>query len=82
MTLHQIVEGNPKAYGSTDLWSFDLLEVGCPLPCNDIRTFLHDLCPKGTHEASIAPTPRRGEHIAKGLGLRFISAELGAQEID
>ena len=28
------------------------------------------------------PTPKRGEHITKGLGLRFISAELGAQEID
>ena len=60
MTLHQIVEGNPKAYGSTDLWSFDLLEVGRPLPCNDIRTFLHDLCPKGTHEASIAPYTEEG----------------------
>ena len=80
--MHQIVEGNPNAYGSTDLWSFDLLEVGRPLPCNDIRTFLHDLCPKGTHEAAIAPYTEEGEHITKGLGLRFISAKLGAQEID
>jgi hypothetical protein len=60
MTLHQKAEGNLKAYRSTGLWSFDLLEVGRPLPCNDIRTFLHDLCPKGTHVASIAPTPKRG----------------------
>jgi hypothetical protein len=53
--LHQIVEGDPKAYGSTDLWSFDLLEVGRPLPCSNIRTFLHYLCSRGTRRASIAP---------------------------
>jgi len=55
MTLHQIVEGDPKAYGSTDLWSFDLLEVGGPLPCNNIRAFLHYLCSCGTRVASIMP---------------------------
>ena len=55
MTLHQIVVGDPKAYGSTDLWSFDLLEVGGPLPCNNIRTFLHYLCSRGTRVASITP---------------------------
>jgi hypothetical protein len=52
--LHQIVEHDPKAYGSTDLWSFDLLEVGRPLPCGNIRTFLHYLCSSGTRSASIA----------------------------
>jgi hypothetical protein len=82
MTLHQIVEGKPNAYGSTDLWSFDLLEVGRPLPCNGIRTFLHDLCLKAPMRLRSPPTLKRGEHITKGLGLRFISAELGAQEID
>ena len=55
MTLHQIIEGDPKAYGTTDLWSFDLLEVGAPLPCNNIRTFLHYLCSSGTRVGSIAP---------------------------
>jgi hypothetical protein len=55
MTLHQIVAGDPKAYGTFDLWSFDLLEVGRPLPCNSLRTFLHYLCSRGTREASIAP---------------------------
>ncbi len=53
MTLHQIVEGDPKAYGSVDLWSFDLLEVGRPLPCGNVRTFLHYLCSGGTRVASI-----------------------------
>jgi hypothetical protein len=55
MTLHQIIEGDPKAYGSTNLWSFDLMEVGRALPCNNIRTFLHYLCSRGTSVASIAP---------------------------
>jgi hypothetical protein len=53
--LHQRVEGDAQAYGSTNLWSFDLLEVGGPLPCNNIRTFLHYLCSGGTREVSIAP---------------------------
>ena len=54
MTLHQRVEGDPKAYGSVDLWSFDLLEVGRPLSCGNVRTFLHYLCSGGTRVASIA----------------------------
>jgi hypothetical protein len=53
MTLHQIIEVDPKAYGNTDLWSFDLLEVGRPLPCNNLRTFLHYLCSSGTRVGSI-----------------------------
>jgi hypothetical protein len=53
MTLHQIVEGDPKAYGSVDLWSFDLVEVGRPLPCGNVRTFLHYLCSGGTRVVSI-----------------------------
>ena len=53
MTLHEIMEGDPKAYGSVDLWSFDLLEVGRPLPCGNVRTFLHYLCSGGTRVASI-----------------------------
>jgi hypothetical protein len=28
LTLQLLVEEDPKAYGSTNLWSFDLLEVG------------------------------------------------------
>jgi hypothetical protein len=60
MTLHQIVEGDPKAYGSTDLWSFDLLEVGRPLPCGNVRTFLHYLCSRGTREASIGTSSDAG----------------------
>jgi hypothetical protein len=52
--LHQIVEHDPKAYGNADLWSFDLLEVGRPLPCGNIATFLHYLCSGGTRTASIA----------------------------
>ena len=51
--MHQIVEGDPKAYGSVDPWSFDLLVVGRPLPCGNVRTFLHYLCSKGTRVASI-----------------------------
>ena len=51
--MHQIVKGDPKAYGSVDLWSFDLLKVGRPLPCGNIRTFLHYLCSAGTRVASI-----------------------------
>lgn len=51
--MHQIVEGDPKAYGSVDLWSFDLLAVGRSLPCANVRTFLHYLCSKGTRVASI-----------------------------
>jgi hypothetical protein len=53
--MHQLVETDPKAYGTTNLWSFDLLEVGGPLPCNNIRTFLHYLCSRGTRVASILP---------------------------
>ena len=54
-TLLKVVEkGVPKAYGSTDLWSFDLLEVGRRLPCANIRTFLHYLCSEGTRVAHIA----------------------------
>jgi hypothetical protein len=52
--LLKIVEGVPKAYGSVDLWSFDLLEVGSPLPCGNVRTFLHYLCSGGTRVASIS----------------------------
>jgi hypothetical protein len=53
MTLHQIIEVDPRAYGTTDLWSFDLLEAGRPLPCNNLRTFLHYLCSSGTRVAAI-----------------------------
>jgi len=53
--LHQIIEVDPKAYGNTDLWSFDLLEIGRPLPCNNLRTFLHYLCSRDTRVASITP---------------------------
>ena len=53
--MHQLVETDPKAYGTTNLWSFDLLEVGGPLPCNNIRTFLYYLCSRGTRVASILP---------------------------
>ena len=52
--MHQIVEHDPKAYGNADLWSFDLLEVGRPLPCGNMATFLHYLCSGGTRSASIA----------------------------
>ena len=48
------VEGVAKAYGSVDLWSFDLLEVGRPLPCTNVRTFLHYLCSGGTRVVSIS----------------------------
>ena len=51
--MHQIIDVNPRAYGTTDLWSFDLLEAGRPLPCNNLRTFLHYLCSSGTFVASI-----------------------------
>ncbi len=50
----KIVEGVPNAYGNVDLWSFDLLEVGRPLPCTNVRTFLHYLCSGGTRVASIS----------------------------
>ena len=50
----KIVEGVPKPYGAIDLWSFDLLEVGRPLPCTNARTFLHYLCSGGTRVASIS----------------------------
>jgi hypothetical protein len=50
--LRQIFEGAPKAYGSFDLWSFDLLKVGRPLPCGNVRTFLLPLL-KRTRVASI-----------------------------
>jgi hypothetical protein len=53
MTLHQVVESDPKAYGSAHLWSLELLEVGRPLSCNNVTTFLHYLCSGGTHMASI-----------------------------
>jgi hypothetical protein len=77
--LQQLVEVNPKAYGSTDLWSFDLLEVGGPLPCNNIRTFLHYLCSRGTHMASIAPytDPARGSSPAIEVVLRGPRADDG-----
>jgi hypothetical protein len=39
MTLQHLVVRNPKSYESVDLWTFDLLEVGHTLPCNNIRTF-------------------------------------------
>src|SRR4051812_6078322 len=53
-TLHQIVEVVSKAYESVDLWGLDLLEVGRPLPCSNLRTFLHYLCSKGTRVAQIS----------------------------
>ena len=58
--MQHIVEGDPRAYESTDLWSFDLLEVGRPLPCNGVRAFLHYLCSRGAREASIAPYTDEG----------------------
>jgi hypothetical protein len=52
--LHQSVEGDPKAYGSVDPWSLDLLEVGRRLACSNLMTFLHYLCSGGTRVASIS----------------------------
>ena len=51
--MHQVVESDPKAYGSANLWSLELLEVGRRPPRNNIRTFLHYLCSGGTRGASI-----------------------------
>ena len=55
MTLDKKVEGDPKAYDSTGLWSLEIHEVGRPLPSNKLRTFLYYLCSRGTRWASIKP---------------------------
>ena len=77
ITLHQIVESDPKAYGSVDLWSFELLEVGRRLPCNNVTTFLHYLCSRGTRGASIATSSDNDPRAAIEVVLRGARADDG-----